>query len=94
MGTTQTQPWIAATHLRTEEDMIAYLDAVLAENDLELTVAALGDIARAQGKASIAADTGLVPQGMPNSNNPEFGSVLKVLDALGLRLHVAPASST
>ena len=50
MAAIQTQPWDAATHLRTEEDVIAYLDAVLAEDDPELTVAALGDIPRAQGK--------------------------------------------
>ena len=94
MDATQTRPWDAADHLQTGEDIVAYFDAVLAENDPELTIAALNDIARALGKAEIAADAGLTPTGASNSNNPELGSVLKVLDALGLRLHVAPASSS
>ena len=91
MGTTQTRPWDAVDHLRTEEDMIAYLDAALAENDPQLMVAALHDIARAQGKAAVAA-AGLGGEGhrdgTPASQSPEFGTVLKVMDALGLRLHV------
>ena len=84
------QPWDAATHLRTEEDMIAYLNVVLTESDPELTVGALIDIAHAQGKA---ADTGLIPDEMSN-NNPDLASVFKVLDALGLRLHATPVSGT
>jgi len=46
---TATQPWDAADHLETEEDMVAYLDAALEEFDLGLIAAALGDIARAKG---------------------------------------------
>ena len=91
MGTTQTRPRDAVDHLRTEEDMIAYLDAVLAESDPQLMIAALHDIARAQGKAAVAA-AGLGGEGhrdgTPASQSPEFGTVLKVMDALGLRLHV------
>ena len=91
MGTTQTRPWDAVDHLRTEEDMIVYLDAVLAESDPQLMIAALHDIARAQGKAAVAA-AGLVSEGhrdgTPASKSPEFGTVLKVMDALGPSLHV------
>ena len=53
MGATQTQTWDVMAYLRTEEDMIAYLDAVLAENDPALTVAALSDIASAQGEIDV-----------------------------------------
>ncbi len=53
MGATQTRTWDVVAYLRTEEDMIAYLDAVLAENDPALTVAALSDIASAQGKIDV-----------------------------------------
>ena len=56
MGTTQTRTWHAAAYLRTEEDMIAYLDAVLAENDSDLTVAALSDIASALGTLTVDED--------------------------------------
>ena len=57
MGATQTRPWDAVDHLRTEEDMIAYLDAVLAESDPQLMIAALHDIARAQGKAAVVSSS-------------------------------------
>ena len=94
MGAMQTQPWSAAAYLRTEEDMIAYFNAVLAESDPELTVAALNDIAQAQGKTDLGTEAGLTTDEMSNSNNPELTSVLKMLNALGLRLQVSLASTT
>ncbi len=48
MPKTKTQPWDAAEHLETEEDMAAYLEAALAERDSSLLAAALGDITRAK----------------------------------------------
>ena len=85
-----TQPWDAADHLETEQDMIAYLDAALEESDLGLIAAALGDIARAKGMKNVAADTGLGRESLYKSlsgeGNPAFGTVLKVTRALGIRL--------
>ncbi|WP_419926204.1 DNA-binding protein [Candidatus Poriferisocius sp.] len=92
MGIARTRPWNASDHLRTEDDMVAYLDTVLAESNPELTVAALKDIARAQGKAEVVEDAGLMPDELSICKDLELGSVLKVLDALGLRLLAAPAS--
>ncbi len=46
--------WDAADHLRTEDDMIAYLDAALEERDLGLIAAVLGGIARAKGMEDVA----------------------------------------
>ena len=48
MDKTRTRPWDPAEHLETEEDMAAYLNVALEENDLGLIMATLGDIARAQ----------------------------------------------
>ena len=45
-----TKPWDPAEHLKTEEDMAAYLEAALEEGDPALVAAALGDIARAKGR--------------------------------------------
>ena len=94
MGTIGTRTWDATDHLNTEADVIAYLDAVLAENDLELTVAALHDIARILGKPSMAEQLGLATHGAATNNNPDLGSVLMVLEQLGLRFRVSPASSS
>jgi probable addiction module antidote protein len=87
----KTQPWDAAAHLETDDDMAAYLDAALEDGDPALVAAALGDIARAKGMAQIARDTGLgresLYKALSPEGNPEFATVLKVVRALGPRLH-------
>ena len=88
------KPWDAAAHLESDEDIVAYLDAALEDGDPSVIVAALGDMARAQGMTDIARLTGLgresLYKALSPSGNPEFATVLKVLDALGLQLHVEP----
>jgi probable addiction module antidote protein len=89
-----TNPWDAAEHLESDEDIIAYLDAALEDGDPGVIIATLGDIARAQGMTQVAHSTGLgresLYKALSPSGNPEFATVLKVLDALGFRLHVEP----
>lgn len=91
MEKTQTRPWDVADHLVTKEDMAAYLEAVLEDGDPALVAAALGDIARSSGMTQIARETGLgresLYKALSKEGNPEFATVLKVLQALGLRLH-------
>lgn len=94
----KTKQWDVVEYLRTEEDMVAYFNACLEENDPALIAAALGDIARARGMTDIAKATGLSRESLYRSlsegGNPEFGTVLKVAGALGLTLKaeiVAPA---
>lgn len=88
----ETLPWDAAEHLKTEEDMTAYLNAALAEGDPVLVLAVLGDIARAKGMAQIARTAGLgresLYKALSPTGNPEFATILKVVNALGLRLQV------
>jgi probable addiction module antidote protein len=91
MATTKTHPWDAAHYLETDEDMAAYLEAALEENDPGLVAAALGDIARAKGMTQIARETGLgresLYKALAPGGNPEFATVLKVIRSLGLTLH-------
>jgi probable addiction module antidote protein len=91
----ETRPWDAAEHLATEEDMAAYLEAALEDGDVSLIMAVLGDIARAKGMAQIAREAGLgresLYKALSANGNPEFATVLKVVRALGLRLHVDAA---
>ena len=90
MTTIQTYPWDAADHLETKEAMAAYLEAALEDGDPALVVAALGDIARSKGMSNIARETGLGRESLYKAlsleGNPEFATVLKVIQALGLRL--------
>ena len=91
----KTRAWDPAEHLATEEDMAAYLEAALADGDAALVAAALGDIARAKGMTQIARDAGLgresLYKALSAQGNPEFGTVMKVVAALGLQLHASPA---
>jgi probable addiction module antidote protein len=93
----KTRPWDAAEHLETEEDMAAYLEAALEDGDASLVAAALGDIARAKGMTQIARETGLgresLYKALSPEGNPEFATVLKVVKALGLKLHATAPSA-
>jgi probable addiction module antidote protein len=95
MGKTETRPWDAAEHLNTAADMAAYLEAALEDGDPTLITAVLGDIARAKGMAQLARDTGLgcesLYKALSAEGNPEFATVLKVIRALGLKLHAEVA---
>lgn len=95
MPKTITKKWDPAEHFASEEDMAAYLEAALREGDPALVAAALGDIARAKGMSQVARDTGLgresLYKALSPDGNPEFATILKVVSALGLRLHAAAA---
>jgi probable addiction module antidote protein len=95
MPKTATTVWDPAEHLKTEEDMAAYLEAALEEGDPNLIAAALGDIARAKGMTQVARDAGLgresLYKALSPAGNPAFGTILKVVSALGLQLHASPA---
>jgi probable addiction module antidote protein len=97
MAKTVTTVWDPADHMKTEEDMVAYLEAALEEADPALVAAALGDIARAKGMTQVARDAGLgresLYKALSPTGNPEFATILRVVAALGLQLHAAPASA-
>lgn len=91
-------PYDVAEHLRTPEEMAAYLDAWLEEapDDVGGLARALGDIARAKGMTQVAKETGLSRESLYRAlsadGNPSFATVLKVTKALGLRLHACAAA--
>ncbi len=87
--------WDSADTLKTEQDMALYFEACLGDDpgDGSLIRAALGDIARARGMSQLARETGLSREGLYQAlsakGNPEFSTVMKVIKALGLKLHAA-----
>jgi probable addiction module antidote protein len=95
MARTRTKKWDAAEHLKSDADMIAYLEAALEDGDPALIAAALGDIARAKGMSGVARETGLgresLYKALSREGNPGLATVLKVMKALGLRLHASAA---
>jgi len=90
--------WDSAEHLRTEEDIALYLDACLEEagDDAAFITKALGNIARARGMTQLARDTGLgresLYKALSGEGNPEFSTIMKVVKALGLKLHIQVSS--
>ena len=96
MPKTTTTLWDPAEHLETADDMAAYLEAALEDGDPALIAAALGDIARAKGMTQVAKDAGLgresLYKALSPAGNPEFGTILKVVAALGLQLHATPSA--
>ena len=81
-----------AEHLRTPEEMAAYLEACVAEadGDAAFIAKALGDIARAKGMTQVARDAGLsresLYKALSGERSPGFDTILKVIGALGLKL--------
>ncbi|TAF98692.1 MAG: putative addiction module antidote protein [Betaproteobacteria bacterium] len=86
--------WHPAKHLETEEDIAAYLEAAFEEGDPSLIAAALCDIARRKGMAQIACAAGFGRQSLDKALSPEgnaeFATIMKVVNALGFKLHAAP----
>ena len=95
---TKTSPWVVAEHLRTPEEMAAYLEACIeeADGDAAFIAKALGDIARAQGMTQVAKDSGLsresLYKALSGERSPSFDTILKVVTALGLKLSASVRS--
>lgn len=91
----ETRRWDAAEHLNSSEEIAAYLDAALEDGDPKLIAAAIGDVARARGMTALSRDTGLSRESLYRAlscdGNPEFSTVLKVLNAFGVRLEAHAA---
>jgi probable addiction module antidote protein len=93
MSKTKTTKWDSAGYLKTERDIVEYLDAVLEDGDPALVAHALGVVSRSKGMGEIATKTGLgresLYKALSSEGNPEMATFLKVIKALGLKLRVA-----
>lgn len=82
-----------AEHLRTNEEIEAYLEASFEdpEADAAFIAKVLGDIARAKGMSQVARESGLsresLYKALSGERSPEFDTILKVTRALGIQLH-------
>ena len=89
---TEFTKWDVTDYLKTDEDIILFLEACFDEggDDAAFIAAAIGEVARARGMASIAEATGLTREGLyrtlSKQGNPSFSAVLKVMKALGIKL--------
>ncbi len=91
---TRFTPFDAADYLDNEETIAAYLSAMLAEDDPEMFLVAIKDVARARGMTQLAKDTGMgresLYKALAPGAKPRYDTILKVLRALGVTLHATP----
>jgi len=84
-----------ADYLENEADIAAYLDVVAQDDDPQLLLAALGDIARARNMTQLARAAGMTRVGLykafSGQGNPSYATVAKLAHALGLKITVSAA---
>ena len=95
MKTETYTPWDSAEFLDDAESVVEYLRAALEESDPAFFVKAIGNVARAKGMSSIAQEAQLGRQNLykalSGERDPRIGTLMKVLDSLGVQLTVAPS---
>ena len=88
----QTRKYDVARYLKTERDIVGYLEAALEDGHPSVIAAALGDVARVRGMSTIARKAGLsresLYKALDSNGNPQLSTVLRVLRALGLTLRL------
>lgn len=92
----KTLPYDSAEYLGDDQAIAEYLEEAMKiameDSDPAFLAQALGTVARARGMSQIARDAGLSRESLYKAlgadGNPEFGTVLKVLQALGLKLSI------
>jgi len=96
--TVKVSRWDSAEYLKTEEDIQAYLEAVLEEggDDPAYIIHALGVIARAKNMSQLAREAGISREGLykalSEDGNPTFATVAKIAEALGLHIKFQTAA--
>lgn len=86
----------SADYLKTEEDIAAYLEAVMEEGgeDPAYVVRALGVVARARNMTALAREVGMSRVGLSKAlsgdGNPTLSTVMRVAKALGLKVSILP----
>ncbi len=92
---TETRPFDAAELLDTDEAIEAYLDEAFQDGDPALIRHALRTAARAKGMTALARDIGMTREGLykalGDAGNPSFDAVVKLVQAIGMRLQVKVA---
>lgn len=91
----KTTAWDASKHLDSDEAVAAFLEAAFEIGDPKVMTAAIGEVAKSRGMTEIARKSGLsresLYRALSNDGNPAMGTVLKVLQALGMKLSVTAA---
>lgn len=92
----ETRPFDIAEYLEDDEAIEEFLAAAFESGEPDFIAQSVGIVARATNMSKLARDVGMsrsaLYKALSGEGNPEFGTIMKVLDALGIRLtaHVVP----
>ncbi len=88
------QKFDASDYLDNEETIAEYLTAALEDDNPDVFLAALGDVAKARGISAIAQSTGLgresLYKALAPGAKPRYDTILKVLHGLGVKITITP----
>ena len=88
-------PFDAVDYLDNEKVIAEYLNGALEDPNPNVFLVAVRDVAKAHGMAQLAKDTGLgresLYKALTPGAKPRYDTVLKLLQALGVKLHALPA---
>jgi probable addiction module antidote protein len=92
-----TSPYDSAEYLNSAEAISAYIEDALETDDPVFIAKALGTVARARGMSQVAKKAGLSRESLYKAlgpgGNPEFGTIIRVMHALGLKFSIAATNS-
>jgi probable addiction module antidote protein len=92
---TKFQRFEVADYLDEEEVIAEYLTAALEDPNPEVFLLAVANVSKARGIAKVAQDSGLgresLYKALAPGAKPRYETVRKLMDALGMKLMVAPA---
>ena len=93
----ETSKFDIADYLDNNEMIAEYLNAVLEEGDNSDMITAISHIAKSIGMTKIADETGLsrpsLYKALSDGAKPQFGTIMKVLKAIGGQIKINPLSS-
>jgi probable addiction module antidote protein len=89
----QLKKFDAVDYLDNEEVIAEYLNAALEDENPDVFLRAIADVAKARGMSRLAADSGLgresLYKALAPGAKPRYDTVLKLLKALGVELHTS-----
>ncbi|MDA0834554.1 MAG: putative addiction module antidote protein [Planctomycetota bacterium] len=89
-------PFDAADYLDSDEVIAEYLNAALEDENPDVFLVAVRDVAKARGMAQLAKDTGLgresLYKALSPGAKPRYDTVLKLVRALGVELRATAAT--
>ena len=94
--TVKLAPFDPASYLDSEETIAEYLTAALEDENPDVLLSALADVAKARGMAQVARDAGLgresLYKALAPGAHPRHETIAAVMRALGVHLTAVPAS--